>query len=404
MLFLKEIKKSVLTITFAVFLVALIAMSASQDVLNFSDMIITAPQQGEDYGIQMKEVPELIMPAAFDSLCAEFNANEYVAYPVGFYKIVKLNESKCEKMAEIISELSDVPADNILGYYTDNNEIDIELTMKEDISYETFKTYMRRADDLIGGGSQYSDINILNFSYVAISYDEAVERYDLILESDHFTGAYARLFCDYVGILISILPVFISVTVCLRDSRTRMRELIYARHISSFKLIFARFLAVLTIVIIPTVILAYISNISVWSHYDGMMLDYFAPLKYVLGWLLPSAMIAIAVGMFFTELTDTPIAIAIQGLWWFIDINTGVNKLRGDHNLFELTPRHNSLGSTQIFLDEFNTLTANRLIIAGIALLFVTAAIFVYEQKRRGISDGYEKFKKQITSPANRNN
>ena len=130
MLFLKEIKKIALTITFAVFLVALIAMSASQDILDFSDMIITAPQQGEDYGIQMKEVPEQIMPAAFDSLCEEFAANEYVAYPIGFYKTVKLNDSKREKMAEIISTLSGVPADDLLGYDVNSNFQDkMEITL-----------------------------------------------------------------------------------------------------------------------------------------------------------------------------------------------------------------------------------------------------------------------------------
>ena len=396
MLFLKEIKKIALTITFIVFLVALIAISASQDILDFSDMIITAPLQlqGEDFGIQTKEVPEQIMPSAFDSLCEEFAANEYVAYPIGFHKIVKLNDNKREKMAEIISALSDVPVDDILGYNTDNDKIDIELVLKEDVSYEKFKTYMRRADNLIGGGSQYSDTNILTFGYVEITYNEAAEQYNLILEYDHFTGAYARLFCDYIGFLISILPVFISITVCLKDRRAKMRDLIYTRQISSFKLVFTRFLAVLTMVIIPTVILAYISNLSVWNHYDGMVLDYLAPLKYVLGWLLPSAMISIAVGMFFTELTNTPIAIAIQGLWWFIDINIGVSRLKGVHNLFELTPRHNSLGNTRIFLDEFNTLFTNRLIITGIAFMFVTATIFVYEQKRRGKIGGYGKIEK----------
>ena len=153
---------------------------------------------------------------------------------------------------------------------------------------------------------------------------------------------------------------------------------------------------------LPTVIIAYISNSTVWGQYSGMSLDYFAPLKYAISWLMPSVMIAAAIGMFFTELTGTPIAIAIQGLWWFIDLNAGVSRLRGVHNLFELTPRHNSLGNTQIFLDEFNTLTTNRLIIAGVALLFIVATVFVYEQKRRGKFGGYGKIKKHITSLANR--
>lgn len=398
MLLGKEIKKAAISITFFVFIIALLAMPLSQDVLNFSNHdVITAPKQGEDYGIQQKEVPELIMPAAFNSLYNEFTANEYIAYPIGFYKNVKLNETDKEKMAEIISTLSGVPVNDLL---TSANSI--EVTLSDDISYEEFKECMKQADDLIGGGSNYSENNLLNYSYVAITYEEAVTNYNLIVNEDKFTGAYARLFCDYVGIILSILPVFIAVAICLKDKQAKMNNLIYARKISSFKLILSRYFAVVISVMLPTVILAYISNSTVWGQYSGMILDYLAPLKYALGWLMPSVMIAAAIGMFFTELIRTPIAIAIQGLWWFIDLNAGVVRLRGVHTLFELTPRHNSLGNTQIFLDEFHTLVTNRLIIAGAALLLVAATVIIYEQKRRGKFSGYREIKRHNTSLANR--
>ena len=398
MLLGKEIKKTAISITFFVFIIALLAMPLSQDVLNFSNHdVITAPKQGEDYGIQQKEVPELIMPAAFNSLYNEFTANEYIAYPIGFYKNVKLNETDKEKMAEIISTLSGVPVNDLL---TSANSI--EVTLSDDISYEEFKECMKQADDLIGGGSNYSENNLLNYSYVAITYEEAVTNYNLIVNKDKFTGAYARLFCDYTGIILSILPVFIAVAICLKDKRAKMNDLIYVRKTSSFKLILSRYFDIVISVMLPTVILAYISNSTVWGQYSGMALDYLAPLKYALGWLLPSVMIATAIGMFFTELTGTPIAIAIQALWWFIDLNVGVGRLRGVHTMFELTPRHNSLGNTQIFLDEFHTLVANRLMIAGTALLLVAVTVIIYEQKRRGKFSGYREIKRQSTSLANR--
>lgn len=384
MLLGKEIKKAVVSITFLVFIIALLAFPLSQDVLNFSNDTLTVPEQGEDYGIQQKEVPELIMPVAFNSLYNEFAANEYIAYPIGFYKNVRLNEADKEKMAKIISTLSEVPVNDLLDYDTSANSI--EVTLSDDISYEEFKECMKQADDLIGGGSNYSENNLLNFSYVKITYEEATTNYNLIVNEDKFTGAYARLFCDYVGIILSILPVFIAVAICLKDKRAKMNDLIYARKTSLFELILSRYFAVVVSVMLPTVILAYISNSTVWGQYSGMALDYFAPLKYAIGWLMPSVMIAAAIGMFFTELTGTPIAIAIQGLWWFIDlnVNVGVDRLRGVHSLFELTPRHNSLGNTQIFLDEFHTLVTNRLIIADVALLLVAATVIIYEQKRRG--------------------
>ena len=407
MLLGKEIRKTVLSLTFVAFIIALLVMTISQDVLNFSDEVIAFPKQGADYGIQQKEVPELIMPAAFSSLCEEFAANEYIAYPIGFYKSVKLNDTDREKMADIISTLSGAEQEDgsiIIGKDDEVSETkgDIEVALSDDISYEEFRACMKQADDLIGGGSNYSENNLLNYSYVAVTYEEAIENYNLIASKDKFTGAYARLFCDFVGIILSIFPVFIAVTVCLKDRRAKMNELIYARKTSSFKLILTRYFSVIIAAMLPTIILAYITNISVWGQYSGMSLDYLAPLKYTIGWLMPSVMISAAIGMFFTELTGTPIAIAIQGLWWFIDINVGVSKLRGVHTLFELAPRHNALRNTQTYLDEFNTLAANRLIIVGAALLLVIATVIIYEQKRRGELSGYETIKTHIAGLANR--
>lgn len=437
MLFLKELKKVVASITFIVFIVATIAFLASQDVMNFSDMQLTPPQQGMDYGTQKKEVPELIMPAAFASLYNEFMENNYMAYPIGFYKNVKLNDKEQERMAEIISALSGISVNDLLSStgrtvtqdkieitldgvqnYTEqedgsvivdenNNNAsertdNIKVALRDGISYEAFKEYMQQADDLIGGGSRYCEDYLLDFSYVPVTFEEAQEQYNLAANTDHFTGVFARLFCDYCGFTMSILPVFIAVAMCIKDRRARMDCLIYPRKISSFGLVFARYFAILAAVILPTIFLAYISNISMWGLYDGLALDYLAPLKYVAGWLMPSAMIAIAVGMLFTELTGTPIAIAIQGIWWFVDINASVARLDGYQSLFQLIPRHNSYGNTQIFIDNFNTLVTNRVLYAGAALILVFITVIIYEQKRRGKINGFGKIAKLITNMANR--
>lgn len=438
MLFLKELKKVVASITFIVFIVATVAFLASQNVMNFSDMKLTPPQQGMDYGIQRKEVPELIMPAAFESLYNEFMENNYVAYPIGFYKNVKLNDKEQEQMAEIISALSGVSVNDLLsstGHKVTQNKIEITLdgvqnyteqedgsvivdgnnnnaskskdnikvALRDSISYEAFKEYMQQADDLIGGGSRYCEDYLLDFSHVPVTFEEAQKQYNLVENTDHFTGAFARLFCDYCGFIISILPVFIAVVLCLKDNRARMSDLIYARKISSFNLVVTRYFAILAAVMLPAIILAYISNISMWGLYDGLTLDYFAPLKYAVGWLMPSAMISISVGMLFTELTRTPIAIAIQEIWWFVDdMNTSVRRLDGNQSLFQLIPRHNSYGNTQIFIDNFNTLVANRLLYAGAALILVLITVIIYEQKRRGKINDFGKVTKLITNLANR--
>lgn len=382
MLFLKELKKTVFSVTFLIFVFASIYLPNSQEVLNFSTPI-TVPKPGENYGTQTKELPELIMPSAIARLISEYETNSYTTYPIGFYKAVRLSENEQKQMSAILDR----------------------LTENKQLTYEQFKACMKDADSLIGGSSYYSESRLIKtFGRVPITYEEALAQYELSKSTDHFTGTYARLFCDYIGIPLSILPVFLAVAICLKDRRSRASELIYMRNTSSARLLFTRFLAILAAVMLPVMLLSYISNSSVWGMYGGMPLDYMAPFYYALGWLLPSAMVSAAVGIFFTELTGTPIAIVIQSLWWFIDLNAGAARLDGNYALFQLTLRHNKLGNTQAFIDGFPILAANRLLFAGIAVLLMFAAVWIYEQKRRGNLNGFRTSKKTAMGLANRKN
>ncbi len=411
MLFLRELKKVVFSITFLILIAAMLFFSVSQGVIGFKEEgKIEMPQQGQEYGTHTKEVPEVIMPAALQSLYREFCVNSYSAYPIGFYKNVKLSENKTQQMADIISTLTGISVNELIANTKPENITTEEImarivTPKEDVSYEKFLNYMEKADRLIGGGSSYSQTYLVsNFGRVPITYEEAAHSYNLIKDTDHFTGAYARLFCDYVLIVLSILPVFVAVALCLKDRRNGIYGLIYTRKTSSANIILTRYFAIIAAVMLPTIILSYISNISIWNLYNGMTLDYFAPLKYSFGWVLPSVMVSSAVGMLLTELTNTPIAIAVQGLWWFIDMNLGVQSMEGGYPLFRLSPRHNSLQLTQVFIDDFNNLVANRLLFTGFALLMVFVTILIYEQKRRGKLNGYSKIKRTISDMADSEN
>jgi len=84
-------------------------------------------------------------------------------------------------------------------------------------------------------------------------------------------------------IVLSVLPVFIAVALCLKDKQTSMNGLIYSRTASSARIILTRYLAIITAVMVPAVILFYISSASIWGMYNGMKLDYLIPLKYCFG-------------------------------------------------------------------------------------------------------------------------
>lgn len=208
--------------------------------------------------------------------------------------------------------------------------------------------------------------------------------------------------------VVSVLPVFPAILMCMKDRRAKMAEMIYTRKVSAAKVILTRYLAIITSVMIPVIILSYVSNSSVWGMYSGAELDYLAPLKYDLGWIMPSVMMAAALGMCLTELTNTPIAVAVQGFWWLMDVNAGIWSVSDSYALFRLAPRHNagemSYFRTQDYIDNFQRLAENRLLFAGLSVLLVAITIVIYEAGRKGKLNGNFKFKKALSDLGSRKN
>ena len=109
------------------------------------------------------------------------------------------------------------------------------LKPKGGLTYETFLKEMKEVCKILGPGSDFTAEAIKNSAVVEMTYEDALEEYHNLLEKDGLTGGYARLFCDYMGIILAILPVFVAVTREIRDKRAQMKELIYTRKASSFQ-------------------------------------------------------------------------------------------------------------------------------------------------------------------------
>jgi ABC-2 type transport system permease protein len=154
----------------------------------------------------------------------------------------------------------------------------------------------------------------------------------------------ARLFCDYLGIIVSLFPVFVAVALGLKDRRSKMQHLIYTRKVTSFYFLFSRYAAMVVVMFLPVNLLAVYATVQAAGQYKGLDIDFLAFIKYSCGWLLPSIMVSTAVGVCLTVLTDTPVAIALQGLWWFIGINKGLQQIMGGYGS-DLAIRHNMIGN-----------------------------------------------------------
>ncbi len=95
-------------------------------------------------------------------------------------------------------------------------------------------------------------------------------------------------------------------------------------------------------------------------------------------------MAAAAAGTFFTILTDTPIAVLVQFLWWTVE--KGVTGLSGDTKLTTLMIRHNTLRGYEMIRKNASAICRNRLAVTGISAVFLFLSVLILQKKR--IADG----------------
>lgn len=454
-MFLKEMKKTVCSVVYLLFLALMIYnwyenfygvtekeirkayesdSSVYSTVTGGAILAEPDPETGS-YGTKSEENSEKIMCGGTDKLIIEYLNNSYATYPVSYYKEVILDEEEQEKILEIIQEItglneeqiSNLPDDyfprvngNIIhmesGAETemdiaaDIGEADVAAEAKDytkhfisQVTYDRFKELMAEASDIIGPGSNYTRDNLLlYYGQVEMDYEEAVDEYHTTIYDDKVTIAFARLFCDYLSRTLGLYPVFLAVAMWMRDRRCRMQELINVKAIGTAKLIIVRYLALLAAVLIPVFLLSLESLVPLveFSVETGIEIDLFAFAKYILWWLLPTSMIVLALGMFLTILTRTPVAVIVQLVWWFMD--SSFTELSGDTGLFTLMIRHNLLNGSELIRQDLGIIWMNRGIMAGVAVLLVLLSIVIYDMKRGGKLEQKNKMPKWLGALAKR--
>ena len=414
-LYRKELWRILKSLIFLLMTAGIVLFAYTQGIFP-PDGTITKPEPGAaNYGMKASNDPALIMPEAAENLFVLYSVNQYPTYPNGFIKYVKLGQADREKMGKIISELSideifnDIQeskdtldtgnheiqingadlqsnGDGSFQIFTQEGQTPTDFNFNPDITWERFSELMAQADDILGGGSDFSERWISHrFGQIPVTYEEALADYELAVSHDKLTGAHARLFSDYMGIILGLLPVFPAVFLSMRD-RKKIAPMLYTRRISSVRFILARYLALVTAVMIPVLgMCAVLTGIHAVDYALGNI-DILAYFKYAFFWILPTAMASTAVGLFFTTLTSTPVAIGIQLVWWFVDTLGG----NGAYSFFgirplQLIPRHNGLGNTRAYIDYLPNLIQNRVWITLIAVSLVALTMFVFSMKRRGL-------------------
>lgn len=390
-LFMKECSQTAKSLTYWLLVIIMVLFFASQ--MGQMDME-KAPEKGlEDYGVKPSKDKNIIMSATLGMLAGEYAEGRYTTYPIGFVKSVTLGKEEEAKVGEILKEATGLDKEEIEEkideFYENSGGIITSrpvLDPLESLSYGRFEEIMQEVDDMLGGGSSYALDSLGDNGSEPKTYEDAVKEYEELVQKDGYTGGYARLFSDYMVIILGILPVFLAVTRELRDRRANMQELIYVRRSSSMTIIASRYLSMVVMILIPVFALSIqpLASCVTYAKTAGISVDYLAFAKYIAGWLLPTVMVVTALGMLLTELTDTALAVLVQGAWWFVSIFMGAKTMDGGRYGWNLIPRHNTILNYSGYQEGFSQLLTNRILYASLAVIAVSVTAWIYSQKRKG--------------------
>lgn len=400
----KECKMWLKSIIFYAYIILLFLFYVSQ--MGEGNAFVKPQPDWNDYGITYSEDERVIMNGTLKDLIEDYGRGYFPTYPVGFIKKVILADQEMSTLGDCISELTgmtkaqwekeyDRYLDGYSGYmdeqgqFVEEEKVPWSLVTSEQLTYKEFKEIMKRVSDTIGAGSAYSENQLKSHGIVPKTYEQAVAEYEQVLEKDKVTGAYARLFSDYIGILLGILPAFFVVTRGIKDRKNQVSGVIYSKKISSVAIVFSRYLGMVIMMVLPVLAVSCLSMTQSMYIADtvGVVPDYLAYVKYVIGWLLPTILFVSALAFIVTELTESMIGILVNGILWFSAILLGISNSALIYAGWNLIPRFNALGEYKLFQEMFLQLIYNRCLYTVLSFCIMILSTVIYEKKREG---GYQ--------------
>ncbi|MGL9729358.1 ABC transporter permease [Enterococcus sp. DIV0756] len=361
-----------------------------------SDFIsLKQPEPGRnDYDITQTTDKKEIQRQTIYSLLQQYNSGGYNTYPFGFLKIVKLSKSDKATVKEILERATGEPIDELNKRLTElalkNPETDQfglaeKLPITKGYSYSTFEKDMEKVAELIGNGSDFSKTAYRNQSRRKMTYQEARKEFQSTLNEDRVSGAFARMACDCLGLILALAPVFIAATVVLRDKRAQSQLVINSKQLSSFKLYGIRFLATVLLVLLPVMLFSLLPAIqSVYVaqkyHHTGDLILFY---QYILGWTLPTIVAVVGISFLITTVFNGLVSVIFQLGFWLLSLLSGSRTIVGSVGL-NLIPRFNSVGSRDVFDQIFSELVVNRVFWLALGLLCFLLSCVIFDRKRKG--------------------
>lgn len=375
--FLWECRRVLASVPYWLFVAVLVLFLYSQSALPITEgqSAFVRPQPGDEQSRFVPSYdPALIMPDAAAQLRGAWEINFFITYPppLGLYRHVTLNSRKHAELGSLLEQL----------YGSDG-------ALRATLTWEEFVAVMQKADRLLGGGSNWEVSGLeRRYGQVPAQYADLLAEYEACRENDRYTGAYARLFCDYAVIALALFGALPAVALFLQDYARRgsVTPVLWVRRCSSFTVVAARCGALVFLQFVPVLVLdgwltAYYTEI-----HGAESIDAGAFLWYSLLWLLPTLCVTVCAGALLTLATGRAIGAGLLPAAGWLSVMAGAQGGLSTGSSYGslLTPRHNAVGKYLVFRQNLPALLAGRGRAMLLAALCLALAVFILHRERRG--------------------
>ena len=412
-LFLCECRRVLKSVSYWLFVGALVLFLYSQQALPVTEGgdAFVRPQPGDEQNVLVPSGDGArIMPEAAAALLDRWQANSFTTYPppLCIYRRVTLNEQKHAELGAVLTDLYGqdaaalpqtapantgflVSADGTLAP-TVGADLDAGAlpALRVGLTWTDFTAAMDKADRLLGGGSDWAPVGLKqNFGFVPASFEDLLAEYEAGMQHDRYTGAYARLFCDYTVIALALFGALPAVALFLQDFGSRARrgvaDAVWSRRCPSLGLVVVRAAALAVLEFAP-VLLMDIFETAYYAHqYGAANIALGAFLRYSVLWLLPTLLLEVAGGAALTLVTGTAAGAAVWPALGWLCVTMGVTGLSNGSTYGSLlTPRHNTVGKYLVYQQNLPRLLAGRGMALAAAAALLAAAVWALRRRRRG--------------------
>ncbi len=251
-----------------------------------------------------------------------------------------------------------------------------DIAFTEDVYSDT----LEQLQQTFGPKTLYERDVVDRFVVKVKNYIQNKQDTEDIRKYEKVTGAYARLFSDYMGIAVGFFAIFIAGFALVKDKRYKAMEMIYTKPISSSKYVLSKYLGNVILMLAVILLIALYTTYDFHTQYD--QIDYFAFFKYTLTWILPTIMMVTSIGYLIQVISGNGIVpIIVTFAYWYYSMPFSSNQ----YHITRYIIRYNDVSTLAKYQEVASAIMVNRLVITGASIILLIAAMWIFEKKRGNI-------------------